>query len=100
MTFDHVIFISFCLENLVMLRAKYPEQPAQFLIDDYQDSLIDILKKNNLDLDIEYKALNEENMKALHDAGIKVNCWTCNDPEAAARLAQWGIDYITSNILE
>ena len=60
----------------------------------------DILKKNNLDLDIEYKALNEENMKALHDAGIKVNCWTCNDPEAAARLAQWGIDYITSNILE
>ena len=67
---DHVIFISFCLENLVMLRAKYPEQPAQFLIDDYQD------------------------------AGIKVNCWTCNDPEAAARLAQWGIDYITSNILE
>lgn len=97
---DHVIFISFCLENLVMLRAKYPEQPAQFLIDDYQDSLIDILKKNNLDLDIEYKALNEENMKALHDAGIKVNCWTCNDPEAAARLAQWGIDYITSNILE
>lgn len=97
---DHVIFISFCLENLVMLRAKYPEQPAQFLIDDYQDSLIDILKKNNLDLDIEYKALNEDNMKALHDAGIKVNCWTCNDPEAAARLAQWGIDYITSNILE
>lgn len=97
---DHVIFISFCLENLVMLRAKYPEQPAQFLIDDYQDSLIDILKKNNLDLDIEYKALNEENMKALHDAGIKVNCWTCNDPEAAAKLAQWGIDYITSNILE
>ena len=63
-------------------------------------TIIDILKKNNLDLDIEYKALNEENMKALHDAGIKVNCWTCNDPEAAARLAQWGIDYITSNILE
>ncbi|MCD7827504.1 MAG: hypothetical protein LUG85_03075 [Clostridiales bacterium] len=97
---DHVIFISFCLENLVMLRAKYPEQPAQFLIDDYQDSLIDILKKNNLDLDIEYTALNEENMNALHNAGIKVNCWTCNDPEAGERLAQWGIDYITSNILE
>ncbi|MCD7775561.1 MAG: hypothetical protein LUH40_08275 [Clostridiales bacterium] len=97
---DHVIFISFCLENLVMLRAKYPEQPAQFLIDDYQDSLIDILKKNNLDLDIEYTALNDENMNALHNAGIKVNCWTCNDPEAGERLAQWGIDYITSNILE
>lgn len=97
---DNVIFISFCLENLVILRAKYPEQPAQFLVDDYQDSLIDILIKNNLDLDIDYHALTADNMKALHDAGIKVNCWTCNDPEAGAQLAEWGIEYITSNILE
>lgn len=97
---DNVIFISFCLENLVILRAKYPEQPAQFLVDDYQDSLIDILKKNNLDLDIDYHALTADNMKELHDAGIKVNCWTCNDPEAGAKLAEWGIEYITSNILE
>lgn len=97
---ENVIFISFCLENLVILRAKYPEQPAQFLIDNYNESLIDILKKNNLDLDILYTALTQENMKELHDAGIKVNCWTCNDPYAAEKLAQWGIEYITSNILE
>lgn len=97
---DRTIFISFCLENLVILRAKYPEQAAQFLVDDYSDSLIDILLKNHLDLDIDYHALTAENMKALHDAGIQVNCWTCNDPEAGAQLAEWGIDYITSNILE
>lgn len=97
---ENVIFISFCLENLIILRKKYPHQPAQFLIDNYDDSLIDILKTHNLDLDILYTSLNEENIKKLHDAGIKVNCWTCNDPQAGENLAGWGIDYITSNILE
>lgn len=97
---ENVIFISFCLENLISLRAKYLHQPAQFLTTEFNDSLIDTLKKHNLDLDILYTCLNEENMKQLHDAGIKVNCWTCDDPAAAENLAAWGIDYITSNILE
>lgn len=97
---ENVIFISFCLENLVILRAKYPNQAAQFLIDDYNESLIDILKTNKLDLDIKYTALTKDNMKALHEAGIKVNCWTCNDSEAGAKLADWEIEFITSNILE
>lgn len=96
----NVIFISFCLENLVFLRKKYPEQAAQFLIDDYEDWLLDTLKEHNLDLDIKYTSLNADNMKELHDAGIKVNCWTCDDPEAGEKLASLGIDYITSNILE
>lgn len=96
----NVIFISFCLENLVFLRKKYPEQAAQFLIDDYEDWLLETLKEHNLDLDIKYTSLNADNMKELHDAGIKVNCWTCDDPEAGEKLASWGIDYITSNILE
>lgn len=97
---ENVIFISFCLENLVFLRQKYPEQAAQFLIDDYEPWLLDTLKKNNLDLDIKYTSLNADNMKELHDAGIKVNCWTCDDPVAGESLASWGIEYITSNILE
>ena len=32
---DHVIFISFCLTNLVMLRAKYPDQPAQYVLSSF-----------------------------------------------------------------
>ncbi len=96
----NVIFISFCLENLVFLRKKYPEQAAQFLIDDYEPWLLDTLKKHNLDLDIKYTSLNADNMKELHDAGIKVNCWTCDDPVAGKNLASLGIEFITSNILE
>ena len=97
---ENVIFISFCLENLIFLRKKYPDQPAQFLIDNYEDWLLATLKEHNLDLDIKYTSLNAENMKELHDAGIKVNCWTCDDPAAGENLADLGIEYITSNILE
>ena len=97
---ENVIFISFCLENLIFLRKKYPEQPAQFLIDNYEDWLLETLKEHKLDLDIKYTSLNAENMKELHDAGIKVNCWTCDDAAAGEKLASLGIEYITSNILE
>ncbi|MBO5935903.1 MAG: hypothetical protein J6Q94_10510 [Clostridia bacterium] len=96
----NVVFISFCLENLVFLRKKYPEQEAQFLIDNYEPWLLDTLKEHNLDLDIKYTSLNADNMKELHDAGIKVNCWTCDDPAAGENLASLGIEFITSNILE
>ena len=97
---ENVIFISFCLENLIFLRKKYPEQPAQFLIDNYEDWLLETLKEHKLDLDIKYTSLNSENMKVLHNAGIKVNCWTCDDAVAGENLADLGIEYITSNILE
>ncbi len=97
---DNVIFISFCMDNLIYLRKKYPEQAAQFLIDDYEPWLLSKLIEHKFDLDIEYTSLNAENMKELHDAGIKVNCWTCNDAESGEQLADWGIEFITSNILE
>lgn len=97
---EGVIFISFKYDNLVYLREKYPTQAAQFLTKEYTEDLIDRLKAQNLDLDIHYPALTEENIKALHDAGIIVNCWTVDDPEVAEQLIAWGVDYITSNILE
>ena len=61
---------------------------------------IEKLVENKLDLDIYYKNLNKENIELLHSKGIKVNCWTCDDKEFAENLVSYGIDFITSNILE
>lgn len=36
----------------------------------------------------------------LHKKGILVNCWTVDDPTAAAALIEMGVDFITSNILQ
>lgn len=97
---DNVIFISFAFNNLVKLREIYPHQRVQFLVDDYSDDLPELLKEHKFDLDIHYKALSKERIDSLHKNGIEVNCWTCDDKNAGEALADWGIDYITSNILE
>jgi len=93
-------FISFDLENLISLRKHYPAQPAQFLTSVYCGELIETLKKHKLDLDIYYGELTKERVKLIQKNGIKVNCWTCNSRYYGARLAGWGVDYITTNILE
>ncbi len=97
---EKVIFISFDYENMVSLREKYPEQPAQFLDYKGEADLVDRLKAHNLDLDISHKVLTKELLDACHVEGIKVNVWTVDDPEVAARLIDWGVDFITTNILE
>lgn len=97
---ENVIFISFDYDNLVYLRRKVPQQPAQFLVKNFDDDLIDRLLAIHVDLDIHHKALTEENIALCHQNGIVVNTWTVNDPETAEQLATWGVDMITSNILE
>ncbi len=94
------MFISFCFDNLVRLRELYPETTVQFLTDKYDDTLPETLHEHAFDLDILYTELNAENIRALHKLGIRVNCWTCNDKDAADYLIKNGIDYITSNIFE
>ena len=40
------------------------------------------------------------NIALLHQNGIRVNCWTADDRDRAQALADWHVDYITSNIVE
>lgn len=97
---EGVIFISFSWENCVELRRLLPQQKIQFLTSEYTPDLPKRLADAKLDLDIYYKALNGENVKTLHEAGIEINCWTVDQPEDADKLIAYGVEYITSNILE
>ncbi len=97
---DHVIFISFHYQDLLHVRAILPEQNCQYLTGDNSDELIARLKADGIDMDIAHPSLNKERIDAMHAAGLKVNCWTVDDPARAEELAAWGVDFITSNILE
>ncbi|MBQ8576987.1 MAG: hypothetical protein IJ449_03330 [Clostridia bacterium] len=97
---DGVTFISFGYENLLKVRKVKPEQSCQFLTGDASDEMIAKLVSDKLDIDISYPSLTEERVNALHAAGIKINCWTVDKKEDAERLISWGVDQITSNILE
>jgi len=99
---DRVIFISFWYENLTDLKTLYPDQPAQFLTVPREDMdwLISELASKQLDIDIQWGGVNEDFMAKCKAAGLKVNCWTVDHPDDAARLIDLGVDFITSNILE
>lgn len=98
---EHTIFISFAHENLVELRRLLPAARLQFLTGDAPDeALLARLLPWRLDLDIYYKSLTQQGLALMHQNGVQVNCWTVDEAPAAAQLADWGVDYITSNILE
>ncbi len=99
---QHTVFISFCLDNLIKLKEINYEQSAQYLLGDIGnvDETVRILKKYALGLDAYHKALSEENVKIMHDNGIEVNAWTVDTQATADRLISWGVDYITTDILE
>lgn len=99
---DHTIFISFALDNMIHVREALPGQKAQYLIEGDPDwnEVLDVLKKYDLDLDIDYRILTEQMVKDVHGLGKELNVWTVNELEDAKRLAQWGVDYITTNIIE
>lgn len=95
-----IIFISFDLENLVTVRRLLPKQKCQYLVSEFKEDLISTLKAHSLDLDIYFRALTDDGLKALKQNDIEVNVWTVDDKAEAERLAKNGVDYITSNILE
>ncbi len=97
---EHVTFISFLFEDLVLVKKLVPEQKAQFLFGEITDEQFEEMKRHGMDVDIYYRKLTPELLKKFHNAGMEVNCWTVDDPADAARLVEWGVDYITSNILE
>ena len=100
-TLDKMIFISFSFENLLNLRKVCPESHCQFLTGEFKDEIIEMLKEYKMGIDIWSNALDEEwKVKKLLDEGIEVNTWTVDNKELAEKLISWGVQYVTSNILE
>lgn len=97
---ENVTFISFEYENLLKVRRVLPNQSCQYLFWKLTDEEIDKLAKAKIDADVWCIELTEEQIKKAHSRGLKVNCWTVNEIENGEKFANWGIDFITTNILE
>ncbi len=100
---EKMIFISFDFENCVNLRKALPNAEIQWLIGQSREINDDVVKKlceNKLDIDSKYIHLNSDVVKMLHSKGIKVNCWTCDDKEETEKIIGYGVDFVTTNILE
>ena len=97
---ENVTFISFVYSNVVKIRKFVPTQSVQFLFTKFTDEIVANLIAARIDVDVYFKALTKEWVDLFHENGLKVNCWTVDDKEKAEELAAWGVDFITSNILE
>lgn len=97
---EKMVYISFDYENVCRMRELTATANIQFLCDKLNEEQLRDLAARNIDVDIYYPSLTKENVDRMHELGIKINCWTCDDPEDAQRLIDWGVDYITTNILQ
>lgn len=96
---ENTTFISFDWQNMLHIRALLPDQSAQFLVEEWEDSLPERLQAHRLDLDIFFRCLTKERVEKLHEKGILVNVWTVDDAAWAKALCDMGVNQITSNIL-
>ncbi|HOO61462.1 MAG TPA: glycerophosphodiester phosphodiesterase family protein [Bacillota bacterium] len=97
---EHTTFISFSWENLVTIRSILPEASIQYLCKDISPDIVPKLQQYHFDIDIKHKALTRRKVLSLHLKGIKINAWTVDDKRSAHKLISYGVDYITTNILE
>ncbi len=97
---DRVVFISFHLDNLILLRRMFPNAKLMFLVGGCNDSVLDLMKTYRMDLDIYMGGVTQEVVDAVHSLGLEINVWTVDDAAMAERLIAMGVDYITSNVLE
>lgn len=97
---DDTCFIAFNRANLDLVKQLRPAQDCQFLTAKWSDALPAQLAACGMGLDIYYRELTADRIRACHAHGVRVNCWTVDDPADAQQLIAWGIDEITSNILE
>jgi len=98
---ENLLFISFDFQNLLYIRQFAPEANVQYLLGkELTQEHVDLMVANKIDLDAHHALLTKELIDELHEKGIVINCWTVDDPQRAEELVAWGVDQITSNILE
>lgn len=98
--FARTTFISFSKKNLLYLRELAPDADAQFLSECCKKKEIKFMVENRLDADLHLDCVTEEGVSALHKAGLKVNVWTVDEPKRMQELVSYGVDFVTTNILE
>ena len=98
---ENTVFISFSYDNMVELRRLLPNAKLMFLTTHAPNQeLVDMLLPYRLDLDIAWTVLTREGVDLMHANGIEVNVWNVDEVELAERLLSWGVDYLTTDILE
>lgn len=97
---EKVTFISFHYDNLLMVRSLLPNSECHYLFSKITDRIKANLLKDKIYPSISKKILTKKIVDFFHNANLKVACWTVDSKKVAEKYVSWGVDYITTNILE
>lgn len=99
------VIISFMPQLIEHIHNVYPDMQVQVLVGGKAEEAEAISKRwlewcveRRIDLDIYYELVTPELVRGLHDAGLKVNVWTVDDPVAVEAMCALDVDYITTNV--
>jgi glycerophosphoryl diester phosphodiesterase len=96
---DRWLISSFRLETVDRCRAIAPEIRTAWLCVNVPDGSIDrMVRRGHSAIHPWFGAVTEELIAEAHRAGVEVNAWTVDNPDDLARLANWGIDGLCSNV--
>lgn len=106
---DQFIIISFKMEVCDEARKLLPEIPVYWLdspkkpkpgekMKPFTNKVIEEGLAHNLPgINLNYKGVTEQLVKDAHAAGLKLLVWTVDEPDDIRRMAEWGVDAITTN---
>lgn len=87
-----------CLEYIA---ERWPEVSLQLLVQqNVGDENLEFCRRHpGMGIDMHRNACTPEVVERYHAAGIPVNVWSVNDPLEARKLADMGVDYLTTDSL-
>ena len=89
---------SFDLETLNEFHRLRPEIPTAFLTSRTPEPGLSLaVEHSHSAWHPRWEDLTPELLLAAHDLGIRVNVWTCNEPDDLERLINWGVDAVITD---
>lgn len=96
---DRWLISSFRIETIDRCLALGPNIRTAWLVIEVPDDVIaTMVGRGHAALHPWVGTLYRSHIDVCHGAGIKVNTWTCDDPQRMAELIEWGVDGICTNV--
>lgn len=94
------IIISGYIESLQEIRLRTKLVHLQYVVNAiYATTFPDAIALGNSSLGLEYTIATQLLIGQVHDNGLKVGVWTVNDYSTAKTMIEYGVDFITSDLI-
>ena len=99
--YDKSMIICYTYSVILYLKHKYPTYHIQYLLGMlFSEEVISKCLADLVSIDLRHDLVSKELVDRFHEKGLEVNVWTVDDKTICKQMNEYGVDYITTNILE